>query len=188
MASQQLIAQLGNPVLRKIAEPIADVHADWVQALIEDLLVTLHQSNGVGLAAPQVSRPYRLLIVASHPNVRYPEAPQMEPTPMINPRIVQHSDHTAKDWEGCLSVPGIRGLVPRYEGITVTYTDRNGQDQIQTLTGFVARIFQHEFDHLEGKVFLDRVETSMDLISDQEYLKRFTPAIPSTSTALPDNK
>ena len=174
MASQHAIAQLGDPVLRQIADPIYDVHADWVQTLIDDLLLTLHQSNGVGIAAPQVSKPHRLLIVASHPNARYPNAPHMEPTPMINPRIIDHSDRTVKDWEGCLSVPGIRGLVPRYDEVTVTYTDRHNKQQTQTLTGFVARIFQHEFDHLEGKVFVDHVEASTDLMTDQEYLKRCT--------------
>ncbi|MEM9213805.1 MAG: peptide deformylase [Cyanobacteria bacterium P01_F01_bin.150] len=172
MASQRAIAQLGNPVLRQIAEPICDVHADWVQRLIDDLLFTLHQSQGVGIAAPQVSESHRLFIVASHPNARYPNAPQMEPTPMINPHIIERSDHTVDDWEGCLSIPGIRGLVPRHHEITVTYTDRHNQQQQQTLTGFVARIFQHELDHLDGKVFLDHVASSLDLMTDQEYLKR----------------
>lgn len=176
MAIQQSIAQLGNPVLRTVAEPIYDVHADWVQSLIDDLLLTLRESQGVGIAAPQVSMPHRLLIVASHPNTRYPEAPQMDPTPMINPRIIEASGHVVKDWEGCLSVPGIRGLVPRSDHITVAYTDRQGALQEQTLTGFVARIFQHEFDHLDGKVFLDHVERSTDLMTDQEYLKRFSPS------------
>ena len=173
MASEQAIAQLGNPVLRQIADPIYDIQAAWVQTLIHDLLLTLQNSNGVGIAAPQVSISRRLLIVASHPNSRYPNAPQMDPTPMINPRIIEHSDHTVKDWEGCLSVPGIRGLVPRYDEITVTYTDPHNQQQTQTLSGFVARIFQHEFDHLDGKVFLDHVEAPTDLITEQEYLKCF---------------
>ena len=187
MTSQQAIAQLGNPVLRQIAEPIYDVHVAWVQTLIDDLLLTLHQSNGVGIAAPQVSKPHRLLIVASHPNVRYPSAPLMEPTPMINPRIIEHSGQTVKDWEGCLSVPGIRGLVPRYDAITVTYTDRHNQHQTQSLTGFVARIFQHEFDHLDGKVFLDHVEASTELMTDQEYLKRFATPTVSESIDLVDH-
>ncbi|MGB3650243.1 MAG: peptide deformylase, partial [Rivularia sp. (in: cyanobacteria)] len=87
----------------------------------------------------------------------------------INPRIVAYSEEIVKDWEGCLSIPGIRGLVPRYKTIEVEYTDRYGKLQNQELTDFVARIFQHEYDHFEGLVFLDRVESSFDLVSEQEY-------------------
>ncbi|NET54536.1 MAG: peptide deformylase [Merismopedia sp. SIO2A8] len=174
MTSLRHIAQLGNPVLRQVAEPIYSVQDGWVQDLIDDLLVTLHRSNGVGIAAPQVSVSRRLVIVASHPNERYPDAPQMEPTPMINPQVLHRSGQTIKEWEGCLSVPGIRGLVPRSKSIEVAYTDRSGKRQKQQFSGFIARIFQHEFDHLEGKVFLDHVERSTDIITDQEYLKQFS--------------
>nr|WP_277881959.1 peptide deformylase [Leptolyngbya sp. FACHB-541] len=165
------ISQLGNPVLRQTAEPITEIQAQPVQSLIDDLLATLRHSNGVGIAAPQVGVSRRLLIVASRPNPRYPHAPEMEPTPMINPRLVSHSDEIVKDWEGCLSIPGIRGLVPRYQAITIEYYDRYGNLQHQELTDFVARIFQHEFDHLEGYVFLDRLESTRNIITDQEYLK-----------------
>ncbi|AFY72342.1 peptide deformylase [Synechococcus sp. PCC 7502] len=165
------ICQVGNPVLRLTAEPIADPQAEVVQKLIAGLIKTLKQSNGVGIAAPQVGRSQRLLVIASHPNARYPHAPNMEPLPLINPVIRSHSENTEKDWEGCLSVPGIRGLVPRYDSIEVEYCDRHGKTQTTTFTGFVARILQHEYDHLEGKVFLDRVESSLDLISEAEYLK-----------------
>ena len=88
---------------------------------------------------------------------------------MINPRIVARSLETEKGWEGCLSVPGIRGLVPRYTTIQVEYTGRDGILYQQTLTDFVARIFQHELDHLDGILFLDRVETTHDLMSEREY-------------------
>lgn len=123
----------------------------------------------MGIAAPQVGESVRLFIVASHPNPRYPNAPQMSPTAMINSRIVDHSPETEKGWEGCLSVPGIRGLVPRYTTIQVEYTGRDGILYQQTFTDFVARIFQHELDHLDGIVFLDRVETTQDLMSEREY-------------------
>ncbi len=176
MTETLAIAQLGSPVLRQVAQPIDDVQAEWVQTLVADLLTTLRQSNGVGIAAPQVDQSYRLLIVASRPNPRYPNAPVMEPTAMINPQLLSHSEDVVKDWEGCLSVPGIRGLVPRYQSVTVQYITPDDQPVRQELTGFVARIFQHEFDHLEGAVFLDRVESSLDLITDQEYLKRIGPA------------
>ena len=166
------VSQLGDPALRQIAQPIYNIEADWVQTLIDRLMETLVRSNGVGIAAPQVAEAYRLLIVASRPNPRYPNAPEMEPTVMINPRLVSHSSEVAKDWEGCLSVPGIRGLVPRYRASDIEYTDRQGKLQHQQLSDFVARIFQHEFDHLNGRVFLDRLESVQDIITDQEYLKR----------------
>jgi len=165
------ISQLGDPVLRQIAQPVVDVRDRQIQSLIDDLLKKLKASKGVGIAAPQVGRSIRLLIVASHPNDRYPNAPKMEPTAMIDPRILSQSEAIAKDWEGCLSVPGIRGLVPRSKSIEIEYIDRHANLQHTTLSDFVARIFLHEYDHLEGKVFLDRVESSLELITDSEYLK-----------------
>ncbi|QYO63917.1 peptide deformylase [Leptolyngbya sp. 7M] len=169
------ISQLGNPILRQIAQPIDNVHDRNIQALIDDLLATLIELNGVGIAAPQVAVPYRLLIVASRPNARYPHAPIMEPTVMVNPHLVSHSGEVVKDWEGCLSVPGIRGLVPRYRWIEVEYISREGRLIRQELTDFVARIFQHELDHLNGMVFLDRLESVRDIVTDQEYLCRLVP-------------
>jgi peptide deformylase len=168
--SQKLtVYQLGNPALREIAQPIANICDREIQQLIDEMLITLTESKGVGLAAPQIGRSLQLIIVASHPNERYPHAPQMEPTAMINPQIISHSSETEKGWEGCLSVPMMRGLVPRYREIEVSYLDRLGDPQTTKLTNFVARIFQHEYDHLEGKVFLDRVESTLDLASEAEY-------------------
>ena len=172
MADILQISQLGDPVLRQIAPPIYNVHETWVQALIDNLIATLQKSNGVGISAPQVASSHRLLVVASHPNPRYPNAPQMEPTAMINPHIVSHSNEVVSDWEGCLSIPGIRGLVPRYQTVEVEYTTRDGKLKRQEFTDFVARIVQHELDHLEGLVFVDRIDSVKDIITDQEYLKR----------------
>ncbi|MGD1911054.1 MAG: peptide deformylase [Rivularia sp. (in: cyanobacteria)] len=171
MSKKLSIIQLGNPILRQKAEFVEDIHDLPIQQLIDDLLVTVADANGVGIAAPQVAVGYRIFIVASRPNLRYPHAPFMEPTAMINPRIIDFSDEMLKDWEGCLSVPGIRGLVPRYRSIEVEYTDRNGNLQQQEFTDFVARIFQHEYDHFEGLVFLDRVESTVDIYTEQEYQK-----------------
>lgn len=170
------IAQLGNPVLRQVAQPISNTQDEWVKSLAENMLHTLMQSRGVGIAAPQVGQPYQMLIVASHPNARYPHAPMMEPTVMINPRLIAHAEEQMKDWEGCLSVPGIRGLVPRYRTIEIEYTGQDGTSHQMVLTDFVARIFQHEFDHLNGLVFLDRVENAQDMMTEQEYLKRIVQA------------
>ncbi|MBM0741076.1 peptide deformylase [Phormidium sp. CLA17] len=171
------VIELGNPTLRRVAQvipltsdsPLLSLPDTQIQTLIDQLLLTVEQSNGVGIAAPQVGESIRLFIVASRPNPRYPNAPEMSPTAMINPRIIAHSPETDKSWEGCLSVPGIRGLVPRYTTIQVEYTGRDGNLYQRTLTDFVARIFQHELDHLDGIVFLDRVETTQDLMSEREY-------------------
>lgn len=173
MTESYPICQLGDPVLRQVAQPIYNVQDRWVRSLLRTLLTTLRDSNGVGIAAPQLGVSRRLMVVASHPNSRYPNAPDMEPIAMINPHLINHSDDIVKDWEGCLSVPGIRALVPRYTVVEVGYTDPDGRLQHCEFDGFIARVFQHEFDHLDGKVFLDRVETMKEVITDQEYFKRY---------------
>ncbi|HEY9632267.1 MAG TPA: peptide deformylase [Coleofasciculaceae cyanobacterium] len=166
------IAQLGNPILRQQAQLVDNVQDEHIQQLIDNLIATAGVSNGVGIASPQVSESYRLFIVASRPSPRYPNAPEMEPTAMINPRIIAHSTEMVKGWEGCLSIPGIRGLVPRYQAVEVEYISQDGQLHRQELTDFVARIFQHEYDHLDGIVFLDRVEGIQDMMTEQEYQQR----------------
>lgn len=163
------IAQLGQPVLRNPAGKVADPADHAVQALIEDMLATVAEANGVGIAAPQVYEPLSLFIVASRPSPRYPNAPQMEPTAMINPEIVWVSDDTEKGWEGCLSIPGLRGLVPRHRRIGVRYLTRTGKVQEEEYGDFLARVFQHEFDHLQGMVFVDRIESTRDLVTEKEY-------------------
>lgn len=162
------IAQVGNTILRQPAQLVTDVTEGKIQQLIDSLLSTAMNANGVGIAAPQVSQSYRIFIVCSHPNPRYPDAPLMEPTVMINPRLLSHSEETVKGWEGCLSVPGVRGLVPRYRAIAVEYLDRYGKLNYQEFTDFVARIFQHELDHLNGILFIDRVENSEDLVDKNQ--------------------
>jgi peptide deformylase len=174
MADLVPIIQLGNPQLRQKSALVDNIQDEEIQKLIEDLIATVAQANGVGIAAPQVAASHRLFIVASRPNARYPHAPEMEPTAMINPKIIAHSTEVVKGWEGCLSVPGIRGLVPRYQAIAVEYTDCNGNLQQQELTDFVARIFQHEYDHLDGIVFVDRLENTLDMITEQEYQQRIS--------------
>lgn len=175
MATLLQIAQLGQPVLRNRAKEITDVHSPKIQQLIDDLIATVMDVDGVGIAAPQVYESVRVFIVASHPNPRYPKAPKMKPTAMINPKLVSHSDEKGKDWEGCLSIPGIRGMVPRYTLINVEYTDRKGKLVKRKFKDFIARIFQHELDHLDGIMFLDRLESTKDTISEKEYQKRMTP-------------
>ena len=166
------VAELGNPVLRSPTHPIENIQSPAIQQLIDNLIHTAVETNGVGIAAPQVSESLQLFIVASRPNLRYLHAPVMAPTPMINPQIVAFSDETAMGWEGCLSVPGMRGLVERSREIEIVYTDRHGEQQQKVFTDFVARIIQHEYDHINGKVFLDRVASTLDLMSDAEYHSR----------------
>jgi peptide deformylase len=169
MDYSSLILTLGDPILRQQALPVDSIDSPWLQRLIDDLIATTAEANGVGIAAPQVGHSIQVLVIASRPNLRYPYAPTMEPTALINPRMVAHSDDQEKGWEGCLSVPGVRGRVPRYREVEVEYVDRWGQVQRQLWQDFVARIFQHEADHLEGKVFVDRVESEVDLISEEAF-------------------
>ena len=183
MAEILEIIQLGDPLLRAKAELVENIQ-DWrIQKLIDDLITTVKQANGVGIAAPQVAASDRLFIIASRPNPRYPNAPEMEPTPMINPKILAKSTETIDGWEGCLSIPGIRGLVPRSQAIEVEYTDRNGKLQKQEFTDFVARIFQHEYDHLDGIVFLDRLKSTGDIVTEHEYQKRIVSPVQPISNS-----
>lgn len=169
MANLREIYQLGSEVIRSMAEPVKEIHTPEIQALIDDMILTCQDSKGVGIAAPQVNCSKAIVIIASYPNERYPNAPKMEPTALINPKIISHSKEMFKDWEGCLSLPGIRAQVPRYNEIKVSYTDREGKSHTVVYHDFVARIFQHEYDHLIGKVFIDRVESTHDIVMEQEY-------------------
>ena len=174
------IAQLGANVLRLQAQKVTDSQSDEIRQLIATLQDTLASTQGVGLAAPQIGVSKRVIIITSRPTPRYPSAPLMEPTVMINPDFQPLSDTKEKDWEGCLSIPGIRALVPRYKEIEINYTNQQGMLVETRLEGFVARVFQHEFDHLEGAVYLDRVETNLDIFAESEYFKIFSAAVGDT--------
>jgi peptide deformylase len=165
------IAYLGHPVLRVVAAPVEPRAAAAVRSLVDDMLATLREADGVGIAAPQVYESLALFIVASRPNPRYPDAPWMEPEVVINPTIIECSDELVKGWEGCLSIPGIRGLVPRHRRIRARYQTLDGVLVDREFTDFVARVFQHEDDHLRGVVFLDRLESTRDVVTEREYQK-----------------
>ena len=172
MANISEIAQLGATGAADCKpKRLTDVQDAEIQQIIETMQDTLATTQGVGIAAPQISESKRIIIIASRPTPRYPSAPLMEPTVMINPAFHVLSDTREKDWEGCLSIPGIRALVPRYKEILINYTDQQGVLVEARLEGFVARVFQHEFDHLEGKVYLDRVEDNRDIFAESEYFK-----------------
>ena len=175
---QLTVLTVGDPRLRLMAEPVVALDRP-LQTLIKNLIWTTEKTNGVGIAAPQVGVAKQLFIVASRPTLRYPYAPTMAPTVMINPHIVAHSDDRIADWEGCLSVPDQRGQVERWREIEVEYGDRHGQMKRQVFTDFVARIFQHELDHLQGTVFTDRVADPTTLLTEQAYFDQLDsmPAI-----------
>jgi peptide deformylase len=172
------ILQLGHPKLRQTATAVTDIHNPELQKLIDDLLTTLRSANGVGIAAPQVNESIQIMVIASRPTPRYPNAPEMEPIALINPKIIDKSIAMEKGWEGCLSVPQYRGFVPRHQSVTVEYTDRSGQIVQKTFTDFVARIFQHEYDHFLGLVFLDRLESESDRVTAEEFKAMFPDALP----------
>jgi peptide deformylase len=169
------ILQLGDDRLRQVAQPVKDLLSLEIQALIDQLLEAVKAQNAVGIAAPQVAIPLQIMIVASHPSPRYPNAPEMAPMVMINPQIIDRGDECVLGWEGCLSVPNQRGFVPRYREIAVEYIDRYGLTQTIVFQDFLARIFQHEYDHFQGILFPDRVESSEHLISEAAYQQMINP-------------
>jgi peptide deformylase len=149
------IARMGHPVLHQIAEPVMDVTDPEIEVLIEDMIETLDDSGGIGLAAPQVHVPKRVVIFFVPPerNGDDDEAPEIELTIMINPEITPLSDETNLDWEACLSVPDLMGSVERYTHIKYSWLNPNGTREEREATGFHARAVQHECDHLDGKLY-----------------------------------
>lgn len=168
------ILQLGHPLLRQQALPVENIHVPEFQAQLKQLLRFVLDRGGMGIAAPQVGIKQQVFILSSHPNSRYPYAPDVAPFFVINPEILTHSDTMTKDWEGCLSLPGIRALVPRYDHIHVRYQTVDGETVEQYFEGFLARVFQHENDHLHGHVFLDRVESNYDVMMEQEWQRHIS--------------
>lgn len=171
MKSKFTILELGEPKLRRVAEPVTTIDATDFQQQLDALIQFVQQRGGMGIAATQVGIAQRFFIMSSHPNERYPYAPDMPITCVINPQILWHSAETDKDWEGCLSVPGLRALVPRYQRISVRYWLRDSTLIEADYDGFIARLFQHELDHLDGKVFVDRVESSLDMMAESSWYK-----------------
>lgn len=152
------VAQRGDAILDLIAAPVAaqEFGSPWLQALAQAMQATMLERSGVGIAAPQVYVSKRVIIVASRPNLRYPDAPEMDAVFMVNPVILSMSEQTVWGEEGCLSVPNERGRVARAQEILVRYSTLEGQQIEQQFSGFPARIVQHEVDHLDGILFVDR--------------------------------
>lgn len=163
------VANLGNPVLRIPAEPVKNIQAPDIQRLIDDLIETMREYHGVGLAAPQVHRSLQIVAIEGEQDSPAQSDPHASPTVLINPRIVPASERQEEDWEGCLSIPNLRGRVPRYTDIEVQAHDRRGKALRFMATDFFARVIQHEYDHLIATVFLDRMKSLETLTFLEEY-------------------
>ncbi len=152
------ILKMGDPRLLRIAQPVTAFDTDALHLLISDLWDTMRSVNGAGLAAPQIGVDLQLVIFGSNDiNPRYPDRPTVPITVLLNPVITPIGDAEESDWEGCLSVPGLRGLVPRFSKIRYTGFDPYGDPIDRTVDGFHARVVQHECDHLIGKLYPMRV-------------------------------
>jgi peptide deformylase len=167
------VARLGNPVLRKIAEavPPEGIGAPTIQRLIDDLIETMAEYDGAGLAAPQVHVLQQIVVFQIEGNPRYPDADTIPLTVLINPTITPTTQQMDEDWEGCLSVPDLRGQVPRYTQVRVEAYDRHGKKLHYVAKDFHARVAQHECDHLVGKVFLDRMRSMESLSFLGEFMR-----------------
>jgi len=170
------VARLGNPVLRGVAE---DVPPDLLsipplQKLIDDMIETMKEYDGVGLAAVQVHESKKIAVLEVADNPRYPDKQKVPLTVLINPQMTPLSDEMEEDWEGCLSIPELRGRVPRHRSIRVQARDRDGKELNFLASGFHARVIQHEWDHLHGKLFLDRMRDLSTLTYLQELARYWT--------------
>ncbi|HUG23390.1 peptide deformylase [Piscinibacter sp.] len=151
------ILKMGDPRLLRVAKPVPSFDAPELHTLIADMFDTMHAANGAGLAAPQIGVDLALVIFGFKHNDRYPDAPPVPETVLINPQITPLSDDEEDGWEGCLSVPGLRGVVPRFARIRYTGFDAKGARIDREADGFHARVVQHECDHLIGKLYPMRV-------------------------------
>lgn len=152
------ILKMGDPRLLRIAKPVTQFDTDALHLLISDMLDTMKSANGAGLAAPQIGVDLQVVIFGSSGiNPRYPDRSPVPPTVLINPVINPLGDELESDWEGCLSVPGLRGLVPRYRRIHYTGFDPYGDPIDRSADGFHARVVQHECDHLIGRLYPTRI-------------------------------
>ena len=169
------VARIGHPIVRAAAAPVApeQIASEGFQRLVDDMIATMHEYEGVGLAAPQVHVSLRVAVIEvpasderSHPAVPL--------TVLVNPVVTPLGDERVHGWEGCLSVPGLRGMAPRLARVRLEALDRNGRPYAAEASGFFARVIQHECDHLDGKVYLDRME-DLRTLSFLRELHRYGP-------------
>jgi peptide deformylase len=167
------VARLGHPVLRKIAAPLSpsEIQSPTFQKFIDDMIETMKEYDGVGLAADQVHESRQVAVLEVAENPRYPDKANVPLTVLINPKVSPLTEELEEDWEGCLSIPDIRGKVPRYKSIRVQAWDRNGNEVEFVAADFHARVIQHEWDHLNGKVYLDRMRDFSTLTFLTEFAR-----------------
>ncbi len=152
------ILKMGDPRLLRVAQPVTDFDSDALHLLVLDMFDTMHAVNGAGLAAPQIGVDLQVVIFGTGaPNPRYPDAPVVPRTVLVNPVVTPLGDAEEEGWEGCLSVPGLRGVVPRWARVRYTGFDPYGDPIEREVDGFHARVVQHEVDHLLGKLYPMRV-------------------------------
>ena len=151
------ILKMGDPRLLRIAAPVTEFDTPDLLALVEDMFDTMRAANGAGLAAPQIGEDLQLVIFGFERNERYPDAPPVPETVLINPMIEPLGDEQVDGWEGCLSVPGLRGVVPRFARIRYRGFDPQGRPIEREADGFHARVVQHECDHLIGRLYPTRM-------------------------------
>lgn len=165
------IAPIGAPVLRQRAREItpAELASPAIQAFIDDLVETMHDAAGAGLAAIQVYRPIRIVAIEVRDNPRYPYKPNIPLTILVNPVLTPLSDERFDNYEGCLSVPDLRGVVSRYAELRVQALDRHGAPIDTVVRGITAGTFQHEVDHLDGTLFVDRVTDPTTFTTWKEF-------------------
>ena len=161
------VARMGHPVLRERAQALdkSAFRNPLLQKLIDDMIDTMHEYHGVGLAGPQVHEGVRLFVALLDED----PGPKTATTVVINPEIIPNTDAREEGWEGCLSIPDIRGMVPRYPDITLKALDRDGRPFELKLKDFAARVAQHEADHLDGVLFFDRMTSMQSLTYLDEY-------------------
>ena len=171
MAIREII-RMGHPALRQRARPVtaAELAGGGLDRLVRDMIDTLHHAGGIGLAAPQIDVPIRLAIIEiPGGHSRYGEIPAMPLTVFVNPTIEVVDPAAAGYWEGCLSVPGLRGFVERPQHVRVRAQDLEGKPIEFELRGFLATVFQHEFDHLDGTLYIDRITDLTKLVFEPEF-------------------
>ena len=169
------IVQIGSPALRQIANAVdkSDIPSNNIQSLIDDLIETMRDANGAGLAATQIAVPLRVCVIEVNKNPRYPYKPDIPLTVIINPKITFLTEKRINVYEGCLSVPNLRGQVDRCPEILVEGFDRNGRSLKFISKGISAGTFQHEFDHLDGLIFTDRMKDFSSLTTIDEFAANY---------------
>ncbi len=176
MAVRKII-RMGHPALRRRARevPEADIGSAAMHRLVADMIDTLHDYGGIGLAAPQINEGIRLAIIEIGGETRYGSLPPRPLTVCVNPEIEVLGEDAAGFWEGCLSVPGLRGFVERPQRIRVVFSDLRRERHEIVAEGFEATVFQHEFDHLDGTLYVDHIRDPRLLAFEEEYLRYLVP-------------